>query len=329
VSVVEALARAIPERARDAFERASFCQVAVRTSLGPHLTPMVFAAVDDQLWVTTSRSSVKARAWRRHPFVAGLVRRGHVAVAFRGRVRTYDALEPRSWPTSVLDAPLLTRAALRFTAKNVRFFAGYAVDARHVPLSWTPPARVFARIEVTAGRVLDEEGVVDGWGSWPTSLASRTSFADAEPTAPLDRRVPRSVATAVGLARRGGSGAVAFDEGALTVLPARWRRVARAGVYEVVAPRTHASLAGIDRPDVPAALTIDHASEWRASRMQGLLVRGPAAVFDPTSVHRGSAALRDRIAAVDRGAESNPMVLVRLRPSRIVWWEGWSSGVVR
>jgi hypothetical protein len=320
---------AIPDLARRAFEEAPFCHVGVRTSFGPHLTPMVFAFAEGQLWATTSRSSVKARAWRRHPFVAGLVRHGGVAVTFRGRVRTYDALDPRSWPASVLDAPLLSRAALRFTAKNLRFFAGYAVDARQVPLSWTPPARVFVRIDVTAGRVLDEEGVTMAWGPWRTALASMRSFEEGGAAVPLDRGVPRSVATAVGLARRGGPGAVAFDEGTLTVLPARWRRVARQGVYDVVVSRTHASLAEIDRPEVPTALTIDHASEWRASRMQGLLVRGPGSVFDPARVHAGARALRDRIAAADPRSEPGGAVLVRVQPSRLVWWEGWSSGVVR
>jgi hypothetical protein len=322
----------VSDVAREVLEEAALCYVAVRTRFGPHLTPMVFARVEGDLWVTTSRSSVKAAAWRRHPFVGGLVRHGDAAVSFRGRVRTYDALDPRTWPASLLDAPLLTRAALRFTAKNLRFFAGYAVDARHVPLSWTPPARVFARIEVTAGRVLDEGRVVSGWGPWRTSLASRTSYAhrDGGITVSLDRGVPRSVATAVGLARRGGPGAVAFDEDGLTVLPARWRRVARDGIYEVVLPRACASLAGIDRPDVPMALTIDHASEWRASRMEGLLVRGSGSVFDRASVRRGRSDLGERIKAVAaRSARPEDDVLVEVRPSRIVWWEGWSSGVIR
>jgi Pyridoxamine 5'-phosphate oxidase len=319
----------LPEVAREAFEEAPFCHVAVRTRFGPHLTPVVFACVDGELWVTTSRSSVKAAAWKRHPFVGGLVRHGEVAVSFRGRVRSYDALDLRSWPSSVLDAPTLARAALRFTAKNLRFFGGYAVDARKVPLSWTPPARVFARIEVTAGRILEEGGVAGGWGSWRTSLSSMTGFEDGVPGPSLDRGVPRSVASAVGLSRRGGTGAVAFDQTALTVLPARWRRVATHGRYEVVLPRTHASLVDIGRPELPMALTIDHASEWRASRMQGLLVRGTATVFDPAVVGDGAAAVHDRIRAVAGGARPEDHVLVRLRPSRLVWWEGWSSGVVR
>ena len=67
----------IPASARSVLERGTICHLAARTAHGPHLTPVVFAYQRGRLWVTTSRNSVKARAWRRDPSVAGDETEGH------------------------------------------------------------------------------------------------------------------------------------------------------------------------------------------------------------------------------------------------------------
>ena len=121
--------RPLPDAAARVLRAGVLCYLATDHPSGPHVTPVVFALHASRLWVTTSRRSVKARAWRRDDRVGGLVRAGDRAVSFAGRVVTYDLLEPGSWPRSVLHAPSLTRAATAFTTKNARFFAGYAVDA--------------------------------------------------------------------------------------------------------------------------------------------------------------------------------------------------------
>ena len=55
-------------------EQGPFCAVAATTPRGPHCTPLVFAYSGGRVWLTTSRGSVKARAWKVDPGVAGLVR---------------------------------------------------------------------------------------------------------------------------------------------------------------------------------------------------------------------------------------------------------------
>jgi Pyridoxamine 5'-phosphate oxidase len=314
----------LPAEARQVLERAPFCYVAVRTPRGPHLTPVVFVLDGGRLWLTTSRLSIKARAWRGDPTVAGLVRYGDRTAVFRGRVRTYDALDPLSWPAATLGAPSLVRAATRFGLKNARFFAGYAVDAHRVPWSWTPPARVFARVELAAGCLLDADGVVAEWGEWSPGLRSQRAFPIDPRRRSLDLRVPRSILDEVTRERAGGDGALAVDGEQLTVVPVRWRRVGADGGYDAVLPVTHAELAVLE-PEVPAALTIDRTSRWRASDMLGLLLQGCAFTYDPTTVHRGRDRLMQRIA---RGRATGRGVLVHLRPTRVVWWRGWSSGAV-
>ena len=55
-----------------------FCAVATMTPRGPHCTPLVFAYSGGRVWLTTSRGSVKTRAWKVDPGVSGLVRHGEL-----------------------------------------------------------------------------------------------------------------------------------------------------------------------------------------------------------------------------------------------------------
>jgi Pyridoxamine 5'-phosphate oxidase len=319
----------LPPAAEQVLERGTLCHVAVGTSFGPHLTPMVFALDGGRLWVTTARRTAKAGAWRRDPRVAGMVRHGDEAVAFRGVVRTYDALDPLSWPAAVLGAPLLARAAARFSVKNARFFAGYAVDAGRVPLAWTPPGRVFAAIAVASGALLGREGstwrVADAWGEWPAGTARSTSFAALPAARGLDLRVPASVRERLG---DRGEGALAMQAGGrLTVLPVSWRRVGREGAFDAALPEALLELAGTG-PTAPAALTVDRASRWRAAEMAGMLLRGTGHTFAVGATRRGRTGLRARLEAAAPGTDPAGMALLRLRPDRVVWWEGWTSGTV-
>jgi hypothetical protein len=323
----------LPQSAREVLERGVLCYLAVRSEGLPHLTPVVYALDGGRVWVTSSRGSVKARAWRRDPYVAGLVRARGFAVTFMGQVRTYDALDPLSWPAAAVAGPRLVRAGTRFTLKNARFFAGYAADAARIPLAWTPPGRVFAGIEPAAG-VIFEVGsgeAVDSWGDWWTDDGAgggatyRSTFAPLSRKRAIDLRVPRSVRAAVGPR---GQGALDLDSRGVRspgVLPIEWRRLGGEGSYEAALPRNVVELAaGSAHPR--AALTIDRASTWRAADMAGMLLQGTADLFALPETIRGRRALVRRLAALGHPSSH---VLVRLRPNRVVWWQGWTSGTVR
>jgi nitroimidazol reductase NimA-like FMN-containing flavoprotein (pyridoxamine 5'-phosphate oxidase superfamily) len=96
-------------------EDAPFCAVATSTPRGPHCTPLVFAYSGGRVWLTTSRGSVKARAWKVDPGVAGLVRQGDLSVTFTGTVKTYDALDRNTWGAAVTGATSIARATARFS----------------------------------------------------------------------------------------------------------------------------------------------------------------------------------------------------------------------
>lgn len=319
----------VPWSARRLLHQGVLCHIAVRTPSGPHLTPVVFVYDGGRVWLTTSRRSVKARTWKQDRVVAGMVRAGEAAVTFQGKVRTFDAFDPLSWPAATAGAPWLIRAGTRFTFKNARFFAGYAVDAGRVPLAWSPPGRVFARVGLAHGWVLGEDGgIAEAWGeAEPAGARFRRSFQELPRARGLDLGVPAKIRRVLGAS---GAGALAVQpEGAgPAILPVRWRRVGAEGAFDAVVPRALAELTGAG-PDVPAALTLDHASAWRASEMSGMLVRGSAALYASGETRRGAAALRERIRMAGAPEDAlDDTALIRLRPSRVVWWRGWTSGSV-
>ena len=305
----------IPEEARRVLTEGVLCYAAAP---GPHVTPMVFALEGDRLWATTARRSGKARRWRERPDGAGLVRAGDRAVSFRGRVDLYDLLDPSSWARSVARSPLLTRAALRFSRKNARFFAGYARDAYRVPLGWTPPGRVFLSLAMASGALLDlSRGVVlETWGPIERGLSGARSFRRGAASRAPDADAPEDVREALGSE---GEAALALGPGPGTVLPVRWRRPEEEGAYYATLPSAFLELA--DASDgASAALVLDHASRWRASRMLGIQVRGTARVFLPERLRSG------RVSLLERSGAGEGEAVIRLRPDRVVWWRGWTTG---
>jgi len=303
-------------------ERGSFCHVATLASRRPHVTPMVFAFSGGRLWVTTSRGSVKTRAWARDAAVAGLVRDGDVALSFVGRAEAFDLLDADTWGRAVRETPALAAATVRFTRKNARFFAGYAVDARHVPLSWTPPGRVFVQISIERAAVVGDEGVRETWGDWPSGLVARERFRASRTGSDSLAGLPVEVR---GPLRDRGVGALAIlGRGSLVVLPVQW--AVDGPMLLAALPEAVVALAGCDSPEVSVALALDRASWWRARRMIGAMVQGTGEVF---ALERLVSGARSADACAElAGADPHRAALVRIRPGRVVWWHGWTSGTV-
>jgi nitroimidazol reductase NimA-like FMN-containing flavoprotein (pyridoxamine 5'-phosphate oxidase superfamily) len=316
----------LPVPARGVLERGVFCSLAASTPLGPHATPMVFAVAGNRVWVTTSRGSVKAHAIRRDARVAGLVRAGRDAVVFSATATTHDLLDASSWRRSLSRGALVSLAAARFTRKNARFFAGYAVDAHRVPLAWMPPGRVFVELAIERGALLEgdrDPRVV--WGDWgdaiggaPSAERFRATRVGEDPLA----RLPADVRAALG---DRGRGALALEgaEGPL-VVPAEWV-VSGAGLY-AVAPGETIALAATGSATPRAALVIDRPSSWRARSMLGVMVRGVAEVHVTTRLTSGERSAR--AVASEAGLDVDVPAIVRIRPKRFVWWRGWRSGTV-
>lgn len=308
----------LPGAARRILNEGTLCYLAAPSPAGPHVTPVVFVLDGGRVWGTTGRGTTKAKLWRREPFAGGLVGSEGRWLAFRGPVTLYDALDPSTWPASLRRGPRVASASLRFSLKNARFFAGYARDVTRVPLAWTPPGRVIFSIDVAAGAVLGEGTVLERWGSWGEGIAGLRSFRQASPGLAGDG-LPDEVRD---LLDDPGGGTVALPgPGGPVVLPARWSR--SGGAFFARLPASLLSLAGSGEEGT-ASLVVDRPSAWRAAKMRGLLLRGPASVYLPSEVRSGRAELRAQVEELPDDA-----VVIRIRPRSIVWWSGWASGTVR
>ncbi len=312
----------LAEPVRRILDEGVLCHVAAVTRHGPHVTPMVYAAAGGGVWVTTSRGSVKARAWRSDPRVAGLVRAGDDAVAFAGTARAHDALDVASWVDTIVRFPTLSVAAARFTRKNARFFAGYAVDVNRVPLAWTPPGRVFVELSLERVALLEAGREPRTWGTWnagavPSAARFRAARTGRSPFEPL----PADLAAALGPR---GLGALALEgERGPAVLPVAWT-IDGAGLY---ATADEAALALASSSTTSrAALEMDGSTSWRARRMVGVMACGPGEISAVARLSSGAASARTIAAAA--GLDGERPAVVRVRPERFVWWRGWEAGTV-
>ncbi len=298
-------------------EQGPFCAVATTTERGPHCTPLVFAYSGGRIWLTTSRRSVKARAWRSDPTIAGLVRHRELAVTFTGTVRTYDALDRATWGAAVAGATSIARATATFSRKNARFFAGYAFDAKQVPLAWTPPGRVFVGVDLERTALVDADGVEEGRGRWGGEPASHATFRRSTKGSDPFASVPDEVVSVLG--REGEGSLTVVGERGSVVVPVRWRADPTA-LYAALPAET---LALADAAaDAQAALTVDTPSIWRARDMVGAMFQGVASSFVDGSLGSGAKVAMELARDIDPDAHA----LIRIAPRRIVWWQGWSSG---
>jgi nitroimidazol reductase NimA-like FMN-containing flavoprotein (pyridoxamine 5'-phosphate oxidase superfamily) len=316
---------AVTAEASEILERGTFARLAVAARRSLHLTPLVYVISGDRLWVTTARRSVKARAWGGDPFVAGLVRDGTSAVSFAGTVTRHDALDPDTWMESIPRTREIARATRAFTRRNARFFAGYAVDARRVPLAWTPPGRVFAEISLDRGAVIKKAEVVSRWGGWPEGVA--ISGRDAFEAETVRERfaytgVPPAVIASL---ERGGVGALAVRSGERrpVVIPVSFS-IDRGDVLLAASSELLAASGG--GPSFDVSLEVDAGSAWRARSMVGAFLAGRAEAFAPDRLSAG----RESAARALEGIRISPAedALLRLHTERVTWWEGWSSGTV-
>jgi nitroimidazol reductase NimA-like FMN-containing flavoprotein (pyridoxamine 5'-phosphate oxidase superfamily) len=298
-------------------EQGSFCAVASTTPRGPHCTPLVFAYSGGRVWITTSRRSVKARAWKVDPVVAGLVRSGELSVTFTGTVRTYDVLDRSTWAAALSGATSIARAGTGFSKKNAKFFAGYAVDARQVPFAWMPPGRVFVGVDVERTALLGEDGVQEGRGRWGGESLSNGTFRSTKSGGDPLSLLPADVGEALGI--DGDAALTISGARGPVVLPTRWR--VDGGALYAALPAETLALAGVG-PEAPVALTMDRASEWRARDMVGAMVQGTGAIFVLDGLGSGAKTARKLAVSIDPEAGA----LVRIKPVRIVWWKGWTSG---
>src|SRR4051812_32006127 len=180
---------------------ASFAYLAVETSSGPHVTPLLFAATPDRLWFGIGRGTLKARVIAKRPAVGVVVPGERGSIAIRG-VATLIGRFP-ALPAEAARAPFALPA---FAFQNVREMAAFARDVgRGAPRQ--PPAPVSVRVETLDFLEGWRADAVLGWmaDGGPIALPARWNASSGR------ARVPAAPLRAAGGARTAAA-CVCIDE---------------------------------------------------------------------------------------------------------------------
>jgi hypothetical protein len=148
---------------------ASFAYLAVETSSGPHVTPLLFAATPDRLWFVIGRGTLKARVVTKQPAVGVVVPGEDASIAIRGEATLLDRL-PAS-PAELARAPFGLPA---FAFRNVLEGAAFARDAARRGERLQPVAPLSVGIEPSI--------------CCPRSAAACVSIDESDGLGPLAKR---------------------------------------------------------------------------------------------------------------------------------------------
>jgi hypothetical protein len=245
--------------AAEVLKRAPFAHVAVEASGGPHVTPLLFAATADRLWLAISERTVKARVLAQRPRVGVLVRDGDTSVAIRGEASLLDPLRPAELatrPAEMIRAPF---GLPSYTVRNAAELLGFIRDARKVPAGSMPGNLVLVSVRPHSVQLLHDEA----------RPASGTPGGEAPALRAALKDVPADVAA---LARTRGVAVLGLltPDGPLA-LPAAWEpdraRVKVPAKALADAPR-----------EGPAAVCIDATDGRRPTAKRGVMLRGPGRI---------------------------------------------------
>jgi hypothetical protein len=234
---------------------APFAHVAIETSRGPHVTPVLFSTAGGHLWFAISRDTLKARVLEERPDVGVVLRSPEAVVMIRGEVRLLDPMRPTSIlgsPRAVAAAPLGLQA---FAMRNPRELMGFGFDALESRGGPIASGLVVAALEPRATEVFE--------------LPAKPLYGNGDSRA-KDFAPRGTPAAAARLARRDGDVVVGWMAGDGPVaLPAAWDSAA--GIAHV--SRDIARFAGV-RGSAPACVAFDAADRRRPTGKRGLMLRG-------------------------------------------------------
>lgn len=174
---------------------ARFAYLAVETSSGPHVTPLLFAATPDRLWFGIGRGTLKARVLAERPAVGVVVPGADASVAIRGEATLLDRL-----PASPAEFARVPFGLPAFASRNAFEMAAFARDLARGSERPQRLAPLSVRIET-----LD---LLDGWSA-ESVLGWLTSGGPIALPASWDSRTERAQVPASPLRRAGGPRAAA------------------------------------------------------------------------------------------------------------------------
>lgn len=287
-------ASAVPLPAAD-----GFAAYAVTTRSGPHVTVQAGVVQAGRFITTTSRSSLKAKAVRRHGSAAVVVEHDDRTEVLAGASVSVDLRHPEGMLLDPAGALVAGPAALRLAGDQLEQLLGYLEVAGSVPTGWLPHNRVLLVTRIDRTMQLHGFELLDAAGDWagdPGDAADVLVATEREPGALP--RLPDPVAHLVHLDAPARIG-LTTDAGP-AVLPARWAGDDRFHVSAAALARLGAELPG------RGCATFDDSADRRPDRKRGVMLRGDVQLTD-----------------VDRDRAT-----IALATGRITSWDGFSASTV-
>lgn len=243
---------ALPDSALGLFHEARQAHVVVPARSGPHVTPELFAWSEGRIWIAAAATTLKVKVLRRNPNAGLVVVAPGRTVTVSGPVQLFDALSPLSLAGSALALPAAARSILRYGVRNAPDLVAFAGDAVTGKLGWRiPPRRVLMAITPERGAYMENEAVVEAWGSWAAAAGDLAADVPA-----------------------GGEPAIAGLTPSMGV-PARW--FAEEG--RVWVPPSLLELSGVG-PTFPLSVVTDEYGAPGPAAKAGTLLRGTGQVED-------------------------------------------------
>ena len=167
------------------FEVGDLAYVAVTSTSGPMVTPVLFAVRDDRVWMVLPRSSAKVAAIGRDALVGVTVTTPAATAVLQGEARVVDPLVPSSLFSSLADTLLSPRGATSYLADNVAHLPDLVRSGSRTPR---------AMAAVRPSRALVARGTDDVWvdGDWAAAEGPLTTVTavDGAPAIDLDGAPP-------------------------------------------------------------------------------------------------------------------------------------------
>jgi hypothetical protein len=275
---------------------ADLAYLAVATSTGPMVTPLLFAVDDDRIWMVVPRSSAKVAAIQRNPLVGLAVGRAGALATLQGEARLVDPLRPGGLVGSLPEVLHAPRALGRYVTGNLDHLAGILGGAGTGLLA----PRTVAALRPHRAVVLTEGEPRWTAGTWPDGAPPYPGARHGGPSASVPALPLDGVDPAVrNLAAAAGPVVVGWTTTAGPVaLPATWDPDRRVALVDGALFTATGCL-----PQSRACVLFDGTEGTDLDGKTGLVVRG-----------------RGRARAAGDG-----LAAVAVRTERVAWWQGAES----
>ena len=270
---------------------AELAYLAVESASGPMVTPLLFTAQDDRLWMVMPRSSAKLTAIDRDARVGVAAGRPEAMAVLQGGAHVVDPLRPRSIVASLSEAVRSPRAVGSYVAGHLDHLAGLVG-----PALLEPRTAVAVRPERAIAVRADEP--LWSVGDWPAGAAPYDGSGERLPLS-LPRDVPPELRAAT---ETDGPVVVGWTTAAGPVALPGWWDPSR----NVACVRGDLFLAAGCLPQSRACVLFDATEGTSLDDKAGLVLRG-------------------RASARGRAEQAN----LAVRIERISWWRGADARTVK